>query len=233
MDLHRTRVYRKRKTLTYNAPKFARRSLNISNSITQKWSRTFVQPPDSFRMGHPISARLLPRQVTARTLQNCRRKLKSTNLHLTARLQIFSDSLSNPSLDPVGRSTGQAAKMKEGSIQQYCGQTAGEAHRVRVHFAEDTSVNEDGQQMLLWTAGELISARRVTAGVRSIQCIGQISDETPQQISRGHGEVSAEMLFGRQFDAADFESQYGAGRNPNAWNLRVNKRWVGAVLAFV
>jgi len=71
-------------------------------------------------------------------------------------------------------------------------QASEEAEKVRVNIAEDITTAEDSQQVLVSTVGDLIAARRVDAGARSLQCIGQMSDETLQQMSRAHGVSPAE-----------------------------------------
>lgn len=47
-----------------------------------------------------------------------------------------------------------------------------------VHVIEDISMGNDGQQILVFTTGELVEAKRVTAGNRVIQFVGSVSDES-------------------------------------------------------
>jgi hypothetical protein len=74
-----------------------------------------------------------------------------------------------------------------------CMHASEEAEKVRVNIVEDITTAEDSRQVLVSTIGDLITARRVDAGARSLQCIGQMSDETLQQLSRAHGIPPAEV----------------------------------------
>ncbi|KAH7370316.1 hypothetical protein BKA65DRAFT_488159 [Rhexocercosporidium sp. MPI-PUGE-AT-0058] len=60
-----------------------------------------------------------------------------------------------------------------------------------------------GSDVLVSTIGDLISARRVTAGVRSRQWLGQMSDETLQQLSHSHGSVAATRPEESQAEPSD------------------------------
>ena len=77
---------------------------------------------------------------------------------------------------------------------------------------EDISTADNSHQVLISTIGDLISARRVTAGARSRQWLGQMSDDSLQQMSQSHGHVNAEGPVESQAEASDrFEGRHGAG----------------------
>ena len=85
--------------------------------------------------------------------------------------------------------------MQEGkdNIEQcviICAQALKKADQVRNNDFEDISAAEDAQQVVT-TLEDSISARRVTAGNRATQWLGQMSDATLQQLSRdlGHPAV--------------------------------------------
>lgn len=70
--------------------------------------------------------------------------------------------------------------------------------------------------MIVATFGDLILARRVTAGVRSRQWVGQMSDDSLQQLSRDCGRVAVEKAVGPCNGLAEkFEDQYGSGYRLN------------------
>lgn len=66
-------------------------------------------------------------------------------------------------------------------------QASEKAEKIRVNIAEDVTTVEDSRQVLVSTVIDLITAHKVTAGARSLQCIRQMSDETIQQMSYTHG----------------------------------------------
>jgi len=63
-----------------------------------------------------------------------------------------------------------------------CEHASKRAGQKGINVMEDVSIAEDGQQVIVSTIGDLISAKRVTAGNRSIQLLGQMSDASLQQL---------------------------------------------------
>ena len=56
--------------------------------------------------------------------------------------------------------------------------------RLRVNMYEDVSIDDDSCQFIINTVGDLISAKNIKAGERSIQCVGHLSDESLQMMSK-------------------------------------------------
>lgn len=71
-----------------------------------------------------------------------------------------------------------------------CEEASQEAQPGRTNVFEDISMADDGHQVMVSTFGDLICARRVTAGARSLQWFGQMSDETLQQLSQNRSQVT-------------------------------------------
>ncbi|EEH11709.1 conserved hypothetical protein [Histoplasma capsulatum G186AR] len=91
-----------------------------------------------------------------------------------------------------------------------CAEAAEQAKKAHSNEFEDVLSADDAHQVIVSTVGELISAKRITTGSRSAQWLGQMSDETLQQLSRDHirgseGPVRAERGLDIRFD------QYGRG----------------------
>ena len=77
---------------------------------------------------------------------------------------------------------------------------------------EDVSMADNGHQVLVSTIRDLISAKRVTAGARAWQWLGQMFDDSLQQLSRNHGHVATERPKESQTKAGGhFEGRYGVG----------------------
>ena len=71
---------------------------------------------------------------------------------------------------------------------------------------------DDNYQYFVSTVGDLISARRITIGSRSLTVFGQMSDDSVQQISRGHGPTNIERTMESQTGIGpEFENRYGTG----------------------
>ncbi|KKZ59809.1 hypothetical protein EMCG_00852 [[Emmonsia] crescens] len=91
-----------------------------------------------------------------------------------------------------------------------CAEASEQTKQVRFNEFEDVLSADDAHQVIVSTLGELISAKCITTGSRSAQWLGQMSDETLQQLSRdrshvSEGPVRAEVGTGNKFD------QYGRG----------------------
>ena len=66
-----------------------------------------------------------------------------------------------------------------------CTKAKAHADQVRTNVFEDVSADNSASQVIVTTnLGDLISARRVTAGVGATQLLGSMSDTTLQQIMR-------------------------------------------------
>jgi hypothetical protein len=71
--------------------------------------------------------------------------------------------------------------------------------------------------LIVSTLGDLISAMRVSAGIRATQWLGQLSDVTLQQISRDRGDIAMDKSPEPQSEVLEkFEDQYGSGHRLNA-----------------
>ncbi|RDW75434.1 hypothetical protein BP6252_06576 [Coleophoma cylindrospora] len=83
----------------------------------------------------------------------------------------------------------------------------------RTNIIEDISMTDDGHQVIVSTVGDLIAARRVKAGARSMQVVGQMSDESLQHLftHQNQGMVTA----ARSESGMDFADLYGNGYKLN------------------
>ena len=168
------------------------------------------------------------RQTTADTLKAMKEKLSTTTIQLEKHLQDINNRLEKFSSQPLKQSNEQAAeqdRMKEEmeSIKQcleICSQATMQADKERINDFEDITMTDDGQQVVVSTIGDLVSAKRVTAGARSIQWLGQMSDESLQQLSRDRSRIASENATQQQTGTdSQFEGRYGAGVKLRSLNL--------------
>lgn len=77
-------------------------------------------------------------------------------------------------------------KEREDVVQllEICSAASEQAKEARTNIFEDIGAGDDANQIIVSTVGDLVSARRITAGARSIQMLGQVADETVLQVSR-------------------------------------------------
>jgi hypothetical protein len=161
--------------------------------------------------------------VTANTLKECKERLKNTISQLERHLQDINKGLQNVSSQSLDASDEQVAEQERiqeevESIKQclvICDRAAEQADRAfqdRTNAFEDVSMTDDGQQVIVSTFGDLISAKRVTAGARSAQWLGQMSDDTLQQLSRDHRHSAVEKNEEpKPGTGPQFEGRYGSG----------------------
>ena len=96
-----------------------------------------------------------------------------------------------------------------------CAEASVKAGQDRTNSFEDVSMTDDGRQAIVSTIGDLISAKRITAGARSMQLMGQISDESLQHFSRDRHHATEEK---GPKTGGGFEDRHGAG-----WTLTSQK----------
>lgn len=167
-------------------------------------------------------------QVMHHSLQGCKFNIKSANAQLSTRLQYLSTSLSDAPPDVLQASTDRQ-KDREEMIKDIegvrrcldiCTQATDEAEKARTNIMEDITTAEDSRQVLVSTVGDLIAAHRVTAGARSLQAIGQMTDETLQHLSRMPGLPPAIPAQSADGSRQERHSHPNSGRTLGSSNVR-------------
>lgn len=136
-------------------------------------------------------------RTTEEILRGCSSKVKSQHAQLSERLEFLTTKLSSTYSDHAKSMDQKRMAEEVETIRRcldICAQAAEAADTARVNVIEDVASGENSNQVLVSTVGELIAAHGITAGARSNQTIGQMSDETVQHLSSVHasriGEVS-------------------------------------------
>lgn len=165
------------------------------------------------------------KQATANVLKECKDRLTDTTLDLERHLQEIENKLQTLSSQGA-RMSGEDAAEREWvqeereSIKQclsICNEASQQIKETRTNVFEDVSVGEDSQQVIVATLGDLISAKRITAGDRGTQWLGQMSDSSLQQLSRDRGiekfdsAATEKTTKPRTEIVTKFEGHYGAG----------------------
>ncbi|KAK0301835.1 hypothetical protein LTR82_018101 [Friedmanniomyces endolithicus] len=126
--------------------------------------------------------------ITARALTECRDRIAVAKAELkndlNAPLRALTNTLPNPIEDDP-----EVARVKK--WLEFCDEALRNADHHRTNLYEDVSVADDSQQYIVSTIGDLICAKRVTTGSRSVIVMGQMSDESLQRsflhLGRGQG----------------------------------------------
>ncbi|KAB8225206.1 hypothetical protein BDV33DRAFT_164630 [Aspergillus novoparasiticus] len=159
--------------------------------------------------------------ATDAMLTDFRHKLSLNSRALQARLNTLdrqlNDCLEVGTLQSrEGRARLDLIREERDSITQclnICADASDIAGKARTNSFEDVTSADDSHQLVVSTIGDLISAKHISTGARSVQWLGQISDDSLQQLSRDqkirHGEPEdSAMRTGRD----DFNGRYGAGQ---------------------
>jgi cell division protein FtsB len=162
--------------------------------------------------------------VSAGAVEEFKEMLKDTTTDLQDHLKNLDDKLealslqessaNNEKIVERGRMQAEIDSAKE--CLAVCAQASEHADKVRTNAFEDVSAAQDANQVIVSTLGDLISAKRVTAGVGATQWLGQMSDATLQQLARGRGvDLSSDSRIARGVPEQDggsitFEDQYGS-----------------------
>jgi conjugal transfer/entry exclusion protein len=163
---------------------------------------------------------LIPaKRVTDKVLEEFQDKLTSTSSDLNANLQkinIRLQGLSSSGTRIVEEDVVERKRLQEEieSIKQclaICTQASEKADQVRTNVFEDVSAAKDAHQLIISTLGDLILAKRVTAGLGSDQWLGQASDATIQQLSRDRVDIRGRAATDKGVEPQKFADQYGVG----------------------
>jgi hypothetical protein len=148
-----------------------------------------------------------------KTLDNQMQQLQSHLQELSVRLDSF---LSSEGTDVEKSAERQRILDDFSSTQQalnICLEASERASKDRLNIYSDVAVAEDSSQYIISTVGDLISAKNISAGARSVQCMGQLSDESLQKIVASPRLV-VESGEPQTQQGAKFE-RYGAGYTLN------------------
>jgi len=160
------------------------------------------------------------RRVTTDVFKECKERLIRTTSELSNHLDEIDSRLQHSSRG-ARSSTDYAAEQsriqeERDSIKNclsICAEASEQVDSGRTNVFEDVSAAPDAHQMVVATFGDLISARRVNAGARSTQWLGQMSDSTLEQLSRDNNRFATEKAASRSnATVRDFEDRYGIGK---------------------
>ncbi|RVD82370.1 uncharacterized protein DFL_006796 [Arthrobotrys flagrans] len=160
------------------------------------------------------STTYLARQVTTDALNGCKTELVNTASVLQKQLNDIQRRLTAVSNNP--ESLGSTGAEEIESIKQclaICSQASEQVKQNRVNVFEDIKTSDDGEQIVVATLGDLISAKRVTSGSRSIQWLGQMSDASLQHLADKRVSVSPPQAQRQQDEkkTLKFEGRHGTG----------------------
>ena len=142
------------------------------------------------------------KSLLTNTTSDLDERLKEINV----RLQTL--SIEGPPIsveDAVERDRIQEEKDSTKQCLTICAQASQNVNQVRTHVFEDISADRDAHQVIVPTSGDLIVAKRISAGAGATQWLGQMPDTVLQQLSRDRGvdvpgRAATEMDTGKQIE---------------------------------
>lgn len=103
-----------------------------------------------------------------------------------------------------------------------CADASSLSESSRVNIFEDVASLDDSQQVLVSTIGDLLNAKRINTGMRSLQVLGQMSDDTLQHLSLRHNHQGDNVVNVNGKEGTDFQSRHGTGRS--LWNEKSGQK---------
>lgn len=151
-------------------------------------------------------------------LANTTSDLEDRVQEINGRLQTLSLKATTASIEAATeREKVQEEKDSTNQCLTICAQASQHINQVRTHVFEDISADRDAHQVIVSTSGDLIVAKRISAGVGATQWLGQMPEAVIQQLSRDRavnvsGQAATEMNKEKQIEiTAKFQGQFGAG----------------------
>lgn len=194
--------------------------LEICSQVSDYIKGIELRPQRSYpELETPAVCDTMQRKTSA-ILADFKGRLAANSADLETRLHELNKRiglLSQQNSDGLSEHTEQLKNTKEerDSLVQclaICTDASNLAESARTNEFEDIVSADDSQQVIVSTIGDLISARHIVTGSGSLQCFGQMSDDTVQQFSRGSGGNTREQPELRsQIDPDIFQGRYGFG----------------------
>ncbi|KAL2815326.1 hypothetical protein BJX63DRAFT_164281 [Aspergillus granulosus] len=161
----------------------------------------------------------IARQIAQNSLTSCLQNMNAASARLQEHLNQLEASLKSTGNPPASyQVTCELQRIKEeretiSHCLNICSDASSLSESTRMNIFEDISSLDDAQQVMVSTIGELLNAKRITTGMRSLQLMGQMSDETIQYISSRHISPGEKVEVGIEEDNRDnFKDRYGTGR---------------------
>ena len=193
------------------------------DEVQRKTVRQGDALPDSFDRVHAASKSAVGAWLTAaNNLAGCKSQLEARLQSLSDKLKHGADHSNAKTAHASDEELHQEMKSLEESIN-ICENANKEADRNRTNVFEDVNMGDDGHQVIVSTVGDLIFAKKIRTGARSIQILGQMSDLTIRHFKTDLDDsVLKETPHHQEVPGEEFEDRYGTGhdlRPPKALTL--------------
>ncbi|KAL4942945.1 hypothetical protein BDV06DRAFT_191021 [Aspergillus oleicola] len=167
---------------------------------------------------HSNSNPSISRQIAQNSLNSCLQNINAASTRLQKHLSQLEASLRNSRDPPVSdQVTCELQKIKEeketiAQCLNICTDATSLSESTRVNVFEDVASQDDAQQVLVSTIGDLLNAKRISTGMRSVQLLGQMSDDTLQHLSSRHNRSGENVAGFEQTERDNFQNRHGIGR---------------------
>ena len=182
---------------------------NVSDHI-DRLQRSHIVSPTSASSNVTVRPAVSTWLAAAHELAGCKRQLE---IHIEGLRKKIKEQSAQPDSEMERDEQQDLAQEIDGLRKSIdiCNNAYREADRNRTNVFEDVFMGEDGRQVIASTVGDLIHARKIKIGARSLQMLGQMSDMTIQQATYHRGMES--NLSSSDTPVENFEGRYGSGRD--------------------
>lgn len=167
--------------------------------VEQRLTRSGNSSRDVYIANIPSSSRDFTAQLLSPMHANVRSGLSALEARLNQLELKLRGTTSSGRNSPLSSSAERDIEEQIDGIKhclEICDDATVQANQARTNVFEDVRAGDDANQVVVSTLGDLVSAKRITAGARSTQVLGQMADETLRQLSRT--KVSDETTAGAE-----------------------------------
>lgn len=186
--------------------------------------------PDRIEAGASVEMQYTAKQALGNLLRGFKSELATASgefNNIIERLDHRQNGLPSRSAHISGKdeATMQQIREERNSTAQcltICADAAEQSEKIQSNIFEDITSGDDSQQFVISSIGQLITAKRINTGSRSLLMLGQLSDDTIRQSSRDH--VLSTKGISKQREAtesANFQRRYGVGHQLKAEEIEV------------
>ncbi|OJJ52003.1 hypothetical protein ASPSYDRAFT_165353 [Aspergillus sydowii CBS 593.65] len=164
------------------------------------------------------SEQTIAKRMADASLHDCLQKITLTSSQLQEHLVRLKNSVgtqeTQKNSNAVVHDVQQIIEEKKGIKQclEICAEASSRTEVPRVNVFEDVTSLDDSQQMLISTVGDLLNAKKISTGRRSLQILGQVSSDSLYQLSLNHVGSQQSVASQREEDNDRFQIHYGPGQ---------------------
>lgn len=170
----------------------------IKPSVSEKAGDT----SNNAALEHVDEVNILAPRIVSSVLELCTQNIKTAETHMR---ELHESNRSKSKSD-------EARVMQQLNSAQQCLNIVKHAQQHRINTYEKIDTGEDSHQFIVSTIGDLIKANGLTVGARSVNVMGQMSDESLQKLTEKLPSPVPQKSASPYHQNVSFEKRHGYGK---------------------